>query len=167
MKKINAMHRLQELVEPDLAALEKNLLLKDGQRYLIFGRYSLEPSDDGYRLSKYGDRVSDFLDRRVALSWCIADKYQQVHLSQRILRLSQRHRNLKSDVMARSYLAQRIRSLDLKENVELKIETKKAQLRQMENELDKCVNLAKYWQIRGFNNETARTGRSPSPRTSR
>jgi hypothetical protein len=49
----------------------------------------------------------------------------------------------------------------------LKVEHRREQLARVSDQLTKCVNLAKYWQIRGFNNETARTGRSASQRTSR
>jgi hypothetical protein len=37
----------------------------------------------------------------------------------------------------------------------------------LENQLTKCVNWAKYIQQRGFDNETARTGRSQPNKTSR
>ena len=34
----------------------------------------------------------------------------------------------------------------------------------IQKQLDKCVNQAKYWQQKGFNNETARLGIKPSDR---
>jgi hypothetical protein len=37
----------------------------------------------------------------------------------------------------------------------------------VDERLTKCVNVAKYWQLRGFNNETARAGRSASHRPHR
>jgi hypothetical protein len=54
-----------------------------------------------------------------------------------------------------------------REAVHSKIDSRKYRLRCIAEQLDKCINLAKYWQIRGFNNETARTGRTPPHRTNR
>jgi signal recognition particle GTPase len=102
-----------------------------------------------------------------ALSWCIADKYQQHHLSTDIMRLEQQKLLLTADIRTRSTLNARIRSQDLRESVEAKIATRRARLQIVDERLTKCVNLAKYWQQRGFNNETARTGRTPSHRSSR
>jgi hypothetical protein len=102
-----------------------------------------------------------------ALSWCIADKYQQHNLSTNIMRLEQQKLLLTADIRTRSTLNTRIRSQDLRESVEAKLATRRSRLQQVDERLTKCVNLAKYWQQRGFNNETARTGRTPSHRSSR
>jgi hypothetical protein len=69
-----------------------------------------------------------------------------------------------NDLAVRTALAERMRDRTF---VEAKIDTKRCRLQQLDFRLDKCVNLAKYWQTQGFNNETVRTGRTPSKRTSR
>jgi signal recognition particle GTPase len=101
------------------------------------------------------------------LSWCIADKFQQYNLSTDIIRLEQQKLLLQADIHTRAALSKGIRSADLRENVEVKIATRRSRLQIVNERLTKCINLAKYWQQRGFNNETARTGRTPSHRSSR
>ena len=52
-----------------------------------------------------------------------------------------------------------------KEVAHLKLITKKTTIDTVEKQLTKCVNLAKYWQIQGFNrDETARTRRTQTTR---
>ena len=54
---------------------------------------------------------------------------------------------------------------DQAEFTQLKITMKKNHLSRVEQQLTKCVNLAKYWQIQGFNrDETARTRPTQSTR---
>jgi hypothetical protein len=53
-----------------------------------------------------------------------------------------------------------------RENIEIKLESKIILKKQLEIQLTKCVQQAKYYQQRGLDNETARTGRKPN-KTSR
>ena len=53
-----------------------------------------------------------------------------------------------------------------REDIEIKREGKIILKKQLELQLAKCVNQAKYYQQRGLDNETARTGRKPN-KTSR
>ncbi len=74
---------------------------------------------------------------------------------------------LNNDISARANLADSSNNPDFRESVGTKLETKIIRKKQLENQLAKCVNLAKYWQQRGFNNETARTSRSIPNKASR
>jgi hypothetical protein len=167
MKKHQALARLQQLIEPDLLALERNIIIADGAGFIVFGCYRIDPQSGHYRVSKHGDVRGEFAIVPTALSWCIADKYQQHQLSTDIMRLEQQKLLLQADIRTRAALSKGIRSADLRENVEAKIATRRIRLHLVDERLTKCVNLAKYWQQRGFNNETARTGRTPSHRSSR
>lgn len=167
MKKEQALERLQDIVLEDLIQLEKNTILRDGDDYLVFGRYHIRRIKNGYRVVKFSSDIATMTSLRSALSWCIADKYQQHTLAADILRLEAHREMLGADLKTRAHLGAKIRNAEYRENVEMKLATRRQHLEHITGQLDKCVNLAKYWQIRGFNNETARTGRPSSPRTSR
>jgi hypothetical protein len=99
------------------------------------------------------------------MSWCIADKYGKLDLATAIVTLDQQRYTILNNVKVRQHLAKKIQDPVRKEIVELKIANKKTGLVQIENQLTKCVNLAKYWQIKGFNcDETARTRHSQTTR---
>jgi hypothetical protein len=57
----------------------------------------------------------------------------------------------------KSGVADQGRNEDFYEIVNIKIQPKVSQFNLVNSELEKCVKSAKYLQIRGFNNETART----------
>ena len=166
-KQQQALKKLQDIVAADLPGLERNIIIRDGQNIIAFGCYKIIPKDDTFHVFRWVTPMGVFSSSRLALSWCIADKYQKHTLANDIMRFSQQQNLLTSDLRARSALAKSIQHPRWRENVELKIEHKKQRLQIIEFQLDKCVNLAKYWQLRGFNNETARTGRTASPRASR
>ena len=166
-KQQQALKKLQDIVASDLPGLERNIIMRDGQDVIAFGHYKIIPQDGMFQVIRWATPMGSFSTSRLALSWCIADKYQKYALSHDIMRFSQQQNSLISDLRTRSALARSIKNVEWRENVGGKIEHKKQLLQSIEFQLDKCVNLAKYWQLRGFNNETARTGRPPSPRASR
>ena len=163
MKRQQALKRLEEILEQDLNDLEKTIILADGKRYLVFGCYRIEPTDfaDVWVVLKHQQEIGEFSEVRSALSWCIADKYNQYHLRENISRLEKHKLLLKADLKVRSGLKSG------SDAVATKINTRRYRLQQIDFQLDKCINLAKYWQIRGFNNETQRIGRTTSHRTNR
>jgi len=73
---------------------------------------------------------------------------------------------LRNDIETRSGQAQKSYG-NFWETVSAKAAHKRSQSQQIENELTKCINSAKYWQLRGSNNETARTGRNTPYKTNR
>jgi hypothetical protein len=55
---------------------------------------------------------------------------------------------IKRAMMARS------KSFEFRDILSVKISNQQRQYQAIDTELSKCINLAKYWQYRGFNNET-------------
>ena len=75
--------------------------------------------------------------------------------------------SLTADITTRAAIGDRSRDPVLREMVLTKLESKIIHKKLLENQLTKCVNWAKYCQQRGFEDETARTGRGQSNKTSR
>jgi hypothetical protein len=71
------------------------------------------------------------------------------------------------DITARTTIAEHSKQWEFRDTIGTKLESKIIRKIKVENELAKCVNWAKYIQQRGFNNETARIGRSQPNKTSR
>jgi len=161
-----AFHRLHDMVAQDLAALAPNTIIPDGRGYLAFEIYSIQPYGDLWRVSKRGDPQSVMTTVRSAVSWCVADKYHQHRLSTDILQLDQHKLQLESDIAIRENLAKKRLSTS-PDAIAAKLSSRRWRLKQIDERLTKCVNVAKYWQLRGFNNETARAGRSASHRPHR
>jgi hypothetical protein len=130
---------------------------KDGG-YIAFGRYRIIPN--GYRvdvLTLSEDLAGSFSNKRTAISWCVADKYNQLNLAANIKNLDIKKQSMENDLYVTRSQADRSRNTDFTEVVLTKLQPKVERLSLLNNELEKCLNSAKYLQLRGFQNETART----------
>jgi hypothetical protein len=156
--------RLEQLAQQGLDLVKHNMIWHEQGRYHVFGNYAITVASEGCDLAATGQEPQRFSSIKSALAWCIAHKYQRHDVAQEISRLDQQRQRDRADLEVRTYLAKRQRDVVRKEMAMLKADQRRRQLEFVENRLDKCINLAKYWQIRGFNNETARTGRSASNR---
>lgn len=165
MKHTNDITRIlyQEFPEVLPNALWKN---NDGT-YSVFGKYIIVPESLQYRVFCSASDMGTFTTTRSALSWCIADKYQAYNLARELKEVDEKLRVLSNDISARASLADHSRCWEFREAVGTKLETKIIRKKQLENQLAKCVNWAKYCQQQGFANETQRTGRVQPNKSSR
>ena len=159
--------RLEQLAQQGLDLVKHNMIWQEAGRYHVFGEYEISVTPRGVDLVCTRRDPQRFSTVKSALAWCIAHKFQRLDVAQEIAELDQRRQRDTADLEVRGQLARRHSNAERREMVMLKADQRRQQLELTELRLDKCINLAKYWQIRGFNNETARTGRSASPRTSR
>ena len=167
MKQQRALDRLEQIISPDFDEICKNVIFEEENGVSAFGVYFLERNEFGVCVTKNHLYKGDFSSMRTALSWCVADKYNQFTLKEEIQRLDKLRWDLKTDLDTRLKITQRIKDPARAEVIETKLSTKRHKLQAISNRLDKCVSLAKYWQIRGFNNEIARTRRTSPDRTNR
>lgn len=158
--------KLAALAEQELPKLLNNVIVSDGEKYRVFGSYVLRQNTQGYALTYQDRSVGTFTSTRSAVAWCIADKNRQYNLAQEIQHLDFALLRLRNDIEVRGGQAQKSHGT-FWETVTAKAAHKRLQSQQIENELTKCVNRAKYLQLQGSNNETARIGRNTPHKTYR
>ena len=129
----------------------------ENEGWTAFANYQIKPLKSQYEVKHYGNHVGNFGSKRSAISWCIADYHRQYSLSYRIQTLDSKKQQLVNDIQCRSEVARRSRSAAIKEMIQTKLEPKLAVNHAVSAELEKCISSAKYIQLRGFSNETART----------
>jgi hypothetical protein len=139
----------------------------DAGEYELFGKYRIVPTRPGYTVYCAANAIGDFSSTRTAVSWCVADKYQNYNLARDILRTDNRLTAVSNDVFVRMGVASRSKRPEFKESIDTKLETKIIRRKELEQQLAKYVNSAKYLQQRGFDNETARSGRATKNQTNR
>ena len=138
-----------------------NLLWQnDAGEYEVFGKYRIIPQRPGYQVFCSATEVGIFHITKSALSWCIAHKFNAYNTARDILVLDNKLGAITSDIVVRTAIAERSTKWEFRDSIGTKLETKIIRKKQVENELTKCVNWAKYIQYKGFNNETARTSRN-------
>ena len=139
---------------------------EDGS-FEVFGRYVIKKENAVYHVYCSDTSMGIFSSTKTALSWCIASKFSNYNLARDILILYNKLRYLSNDITTRANIADRSKNLLFQETVETKLETKIIHKKQVEQQLNKCINYAKYYQQKGFNNENVRTGRDQAIKTSR
>lgn len=159
------VHRLFRQDFPDL--LPNTIWRNDDGSYEVFGHYRIVPEQSKYRVYCSATDVGVFNTTKTALSWCIADKHRAYNLAREILETDIKLGTLTNDINIRASVADRSKNFEFRDNIGTKLETKIIRKKQLENQLTKSVNWAKYIQQRGFENETARTGRNQPNKTSR
>jgi hypothetical protein len=164
MKNTQAIDRLAEIVKGDLESLSHNAMIKVDGNYELFNYYTVvKNANKTCTVTKYLRDSRKFSSIQPAVAWCIADKLQRFDTARQISDLDQQCNAIRNDVAITQKMTSRITDSSRQEIVIAKLIHKQSNLKAMENQLTKCINLAKYWQIKGFiRDETARP-RNPTP----
>jgi hypothetical protein len=158
----------ERMVRLELNDIMPNVIIPlDNGAYEVFGKYQIIPQYPGYLVMCHASEAGIFHSTRTAMGWCIADKYKDYNLARELLTLDNKLYNLNHDIVVRATIADRSTRPEFREAVGTKLETKIIHKKLVENQLSNCVNLAKYLQQRGFNNEAQRIGRGQHNKTSR
>jgi hypothetical protein len=159
---------LEAWVRSELRTVMPNFIwCNDAGEYELFGKYRIVPTRPGYTVYCAANPVGEFGSTKTAVSWCVADKYRNYNLARDILRTDNRLSAVSNDVFVRMGVANKSKRAEFRESIDTKLETKIIRKKELEHELSKYINLAKYLQQRGFDNETARSGRATKNQTSR
>jgi hypothetical protein len=75
--------------------------------------------------------------------------------------------NINNDIFVRAAVANKTKDPDIKDRIETKLEPKIIHKKELEYQLNKCVNRAKYLQQKGFDNEASRPGSATTIKTNR
>jgi hypothetical protein len=159
---------LEAWVRSELRTVMPNFIWRnDHGDYELFGRYRIVSNRPGYTVYCAANPVGEFSSTRTAVSWCVADKYRSYNLARDILNTDNRLTAVTNDVFVRMGVASRSKRPEFRESIDTKLETKIIRRKELEQQLAKYVNSAKYLQQKGFENETARSSRTTANKTSR
>jgi hypothetical protein len=159
---------LEAWVRNELRSIMPNFIWRnDAGEYELFGKYRIVPTRPGYTVYCLANPVGEFSSTKTAVSWCVADKYCNYNLAREIYNTDTRLTAVGNDVFVRAGVAGRSKRADFRESIDIKLESKIIRKKELEKQLDKCINLAKYLQQKGFDNETARSSRNGTNKTSR
>lgn len=155
---MNHDRKLEHWAERELKHNLNDLILDDDDgSILAFGRYHIKPCGNCCEVYRDQDLVGSFSNRKIALSWCVLEHRGFVDQSQHLTALDQRSSALGNDITNSIRSSQGTKNNDFRAVLAAKIQNKQLFQRRCEIELEKYVARAKYLQLRGFRNETART----------
>lgn len=150
-------NRIEQWLTREVMACLSDSILPVADGTLVFGRYLLIKDRHGVKVVEQDDEKLCLSGMRSALSWCLADKHNDLSLALEIQRLDSTCVMLSRDIAVRQGLYDKSKDPVYRQRVELKLITKRSHLALLRQQLEKCINKAKYIQLRGFQNETART----------
>ena len=163
--KVDWFNKFVVTAKTDIESFKDNLIYPTDNGYSVFGDYQLIIKEHGVEVKKTHTAIDTFSSKQIALSWCIADKFEQKTLALQIERLDERYRIAVQSLKTREHaLGICLTNTDV---LEAKIQQRKQQKFLIRTELEKCVKQAKYLQIRGFTNDTQRNSRIKTQKTSR
>lgn len=135
-----------------------NAIFQEGDDIWAFGRYLIHPAGDGYQIFRGATLAAQTGSSRVAISWCVADKLNRFQITQEMLWADQEVLWRQQEIQGYRHTLDRTQDSVKKFVVQDRMADAQIKLRYARERLDKCLNLAKYWQQKGFNNETSRLG---------
>ena len=143
--------KLERFAERELKRVYTKLIIDDEHGgYVAFGRYHVKPNPAGFAVYHNDDLVNAFSSKKTAMSWCVADHLQQYRLAQNIRILDNKKQTLTADIYCRRGQAEGSNRPEFREMVHTKLAPKIENLTLLNQELEKCLNSAKYLQLRGF-----------------
>lgn len=159
-KNKNSLQKFERILLEDFEKIKNNVIFIKDSDFEVFGCYTVTKNAQDITVKKFSSIVGEFTSTRTALSWCIADKYNQVKLADQIKLLDTQKGRISTDITTNIAITTQAKQSMFAEVTELKLDTKRRLLSIIEQRLDKCISLAKYWQLRGFDNEIERTRRT-------
>ena len=158
--------KLFRFAQREFERIQNDLILPSSQGYSAFGSWEIHTEPNSVRVYKNNDFCGEFSSAKVALSYCIAENEKKYALSIRIQQLDQHYLAAKNSLQSRKNIAKTCRNNQTREILLTKIQHRSRQQIELEHELEDCVKMAKYFYLRGLNNETHRIGCAAPTRAS-
>jgi len=118
--------------------------------WVVFGVYQIVPVGSRFQVLHYDDYQGDFSNKRSAMSYCVANKLNQQTLARNIKTLDEKKQQLDADLGFSWTQIHNAKNASLKEMILTKIQNKENTKKVVTAELEKCINSAKYLQLKGF-----------------
>jgi len=153
-------HRVQHVLDRiarDYFTNNTDAILRVNNSVKAFGKYTITKSSRSFQVYDRNTLAAEPSSNRIALCWCVADKYGHHNLAQRLLTLDSEVERRRNEIEHYRHTLHHSQNPMLKSVVYDRLDQSRDTLKHVQEHLEECVNLAKYLHIRGFNNETART----------
>ena len=135
-----------------------NAIIRLDDTIRAFGRYTITRTPGCFQVYRSATLAAEPCSSKVAISWCVADKYGKDTLAQELITYDLEVERRSDEIMYYRNTLAHSQDSTLRFVVADRLAQSLARLKYAQEQLDKCVNLAKYWQLKGFKDETARIG---------
>ena len=150
--------RLLQKIADNILNTNPNAIFRDGNSIMAFAEYEIvKVNIDEYEIYKDEHLVITCSSCRIALAWCIFDKYNQVTDANNLLYLENQLTGKQSEMMHYRHFINSRKITPVQRDITLnRLDVAKDQYQSLRKQINKSINVAKYWQQKGFDNETIR-----------
>ena len=150
--------KFRNLALQSLQSLSTNIIVKVKDDFVVFSRYTISPVGDGYfNLYRHGILVHEFTNSRNALAYCILENQARILEAEHLLRQDKRLQRLDTDIDRQSQIMRTTKDDNRRMLMADKVLNNIAIRSDIKINLNDTIELAKYYQQKGFDDETART----------
>lgn len=143
--------KLNHLIQKVLAGLVDKLIYEDENQWVLFERYKIIKKENVFEVTKSGTYIKhSFHVLRHATAWCILDKYNKIIPAKRIIELD---KILAGKLWDRENHIRLQRKINNYEVYRDKMLFDISRQKQILDELDKYINMAKKCQQQGYEND--------------
>jgi hypothetical protein len=135
-----------------------NAIIRLDDEIRAFGKYTITRTPRSYQVYRSATLAAEPSSSKVAISWCVADKYGKDALAQQLLTLDQEVERRQNEISHYKYTLEISEDTVRKSVTNDRLVESQVRLKHAQEHLEECLNLAKYWQQKGFRDETARIG---------
>ena len=150
--------RLLNKIADELLNSNPNAIFRHGDSIMAFADYEIvKESPDEYSIYKDNFFMISCSTCRIALSYCILDKNKLRQDAKNLVALENKIINRQNEMMHYRHVASSPKVDEFRREVVItRLDSAKAEYQNLQQQLTKSINVAKYCQQKGFDNETIR-----------
>lgn len=147
--------RLLNKIADELLSTNPNAIFRNGDSIFAFADYEIvRESSSEYSIYRSDYLVATCSTCRIALSYCILDKNKMLLDAKNIVVLEEKLIGRQSEMMHYRHIASSEKVEELQREVVLhRLDSAKHEYHLLQKQLTKSINVAKYCQQKGFDNE--------------
>ena len=150
--------RLLQKIADNILNTNPNAIFRDGNSIMAFAEYEIvKVNIDEYEIYKDEHLVITCSSCRIALSYCILDKYKMQLDAKHLVALEDKLLGRQQEMMHYRHVITSPNTDEFRREVVItRLDSAKHEYHMIQKQLTKSINVAKYCQQKGFDNETIR-----------
>lgn len=162
MNSKQAGNRLQRIAEKVLTQgkLGNDIIVQEGNSYLVFGKYKIDQTDEGWRVQTDGLKPRIFHKANVALAWCIYYRTGRYQLADNMHWIDGRIVAKQQDIDALTIILNTVEKLDNRAILLARLTEDINSRQSYKKQLAKCLETAKYIKLKGTYDELNRSNKT-------
>lgn len=147
------IRNLKQLRDDSRSFFAQKLFTKTGYVWRLPGNYEMRKGDNAVDVFNDGEYIRTFSNKRVAAAWCILSVYDKKDQTRLLKYHDDRKYFLENNILINKKQLKITDKPEDRDIITARISDDCQKLNLSKKQIDKIINLAKYFQTRGFEHE--------------